>query len=155
MDGYLPRLTAPGCSQSSQSPSPSHSASASATTSTHKRKLSSEDHAPPFPSSFSNTRDGPLTSNDDLESNNVHGADSNSDDESEEIVDDEKEEHDDFMRNFTASRLEICNTGGPTVRNAKIKDESSMMSMSRLCRRWEMLLEIFLNVVTLSSVMGP
>ncbi|PPD93068.1 hypothetical protein GOBAR_DD09962 [Gossypium barbadense] len=71
MDSHL---TAPNRSRSSQTPSPSHSASASATSSLHKRKLAaaaSEDHAPPSsfpPSSFSaDTRDGALTSNDDLE----------------------------------------------------------------------------------------
>ncbi|KAH6797940.1 histone acetyltransferase of the GNAT family 1 [Perilla frutescens var. hirtella] len=126
MDGHSSHLTAPGRSRSSQSPSPSHSASASATSSIHKRKLPPEDHAPPFPPSFSDTRDGPLTSNDDLESNSVRGADSDSDDESEEVVDDEEEEYDNSMRNFTASRLESSNTGGPAARNTKIKAESSV-----------------------------
>ncbi|XP_022857025.1 histone acetyltransferase GCN5-like [Olea europaea var. sylvestris] len=68
MDTRSSHLTAPGRSRSSQSISPSHSASASATSSIHKRKLASDDHAPPFPSSLSDTRDGALTSNDDLES---------------------------------------------------------------------------------------
>ncbi|KAH6776476.1 hypothetical protein C2S52_014037 [Perilla frutescens var. hirtella] len=125
MDGYLSYLTALGHSRSSQSPSPSHSASTSATTSTHKRKLPPEDHEPPFPPSFSNTRDDPLTSNDDLESDSIRGANSDSDDEPEEVVNDE-EEYGHFMCNFTASRLENCNTGGPVTRNAKIKAKSSV-----------------------------
>ena len=68
MDTHSSHGAGPLRSRSSQSPSPSHSASASATSSIHKRKLASEDHAPPFPpSSFSaDTRDGALTSNDDL-----------------------------------------------------------------------------------------
>ncbi|OMO78410.1 hypothetical protein CCACVL1_14432 [Corchorus capsularis] len=79
MDSHL---TAQNRSRSSQTPSPSHSASASATSSLHKRKLAaaaSEDHAPPSsfpPSSFSaDTRDGALTSNDDLESISARGKD--------------------------------------------------------------------------------
>lgn len=126
MDGHSSHLTAPVRSRSSQSPSPSHSASASATSSIRKRKLPPEDHAPPFPPSFSDTRDGPLTSNDDLESNSVRGADSDSDDESEEVVDDEEEEYDNSMRNFTASRLESGNTAGAAARNTKIKAENSV-----------------------------
>ncbi|XP_057781043.1 histone acetyltransferase GCN5 [Salvia miltiorrhiza] len=126
MDGHSSHLTAPVRSRSSQSPSPSHSASASATSSIHKRKLQPEDHAPPFPPSFSDTRDGPLTSNDDLESNSVRGADSDSDEESEEVVDEEEEEYDNSMRNFTASRLESSNTAGPAARNTKIKAENSV-----------------------------
>ncbi|KAL8513701.1 hypothetical protein ACS0TY_012986 [Phlomoides rotata] len=126
MDGHSSHLTAPVRSRSSQSPSPSHSASASATSSIHKRKLPPEDYAPPFPPSFSDTRDGPLTSNDDLESNSVRGADSDSDEESEEVVNDEEEEYDNSMRNFTASRLESSNAAGPTARNTKIKAENSV-----------------------------
>lgn len=84
-----------------------------------------DDHALPFPPSFSDTRDGPLTSNDDLESNSVRGADSDSDEESEEVVDDE-EEYDNSMRTFTASRLESGSTGGAAARNTKIKAESSV-----------------------------
>ncbi|KAL7084251.1 hypothetical protein ACP275_14G213500 [Erythranthe tilingii] len=127
MDGHSSHLTAPVRSRSSQSPSPSHSASASATSSIHKRKLQPDDHAPPFPPSFSDTRDGALTSNDDLESISVRGADSDSDDESEEVVDDEEEEYDNSMRNFTSSRLENTNAGGPpTARNTKIKAENSV-----------------------------
>ncbi|CAA0816744.1 Histone acetyltransferase GCN5 [Striga hermonthica] len=127
MDGHSAHLTAPVRSRSSQSPSPSHSASASASSSIHKRKLPPEDHAPPFPPSFSDTRDGALTSNDDLESISVRGAgdDSDSDDESEE----EEEEYDNSMRNFTASRLENSSGaggGGPTARNTKIKVDSSV-----------------------------
>ncbi|KAI5680167.1 hypothetical protein M9H77_01394 [Catharanthus roseus] len=122
MDNHL---TASVRSRSSQSPSPSHSASASATSSIHKRKLASDDHAPPFPSSFSDTRDGALTSNDDLESISARGADSDSDDESEEVADDDEEEYDDSsMRNFTASRLE--NSGAPSARNTKLKTENSV-----------------------------
>ncbi|KAL3517632.1 hypothetical protein ACH5RR_020221 [Cinchona calisaya] len=122
MDSHL---TAPVRSRSSQSASPSHSASASATSSIHKRKLASDDHAPPFPSSFSDTRDGALTSNDDLESISARGADSDSDEESEEVVDDEEEEYDNSsMRNFTASRLEA--SVAPSARNTKLKTESSV-----------------------------
>ncbi|GER55294.1 histone acetyltransferase GCN5 [Striga asiatica] len=128
MDGHSAHLTAPVRSRSSQSPSPSHSASASASSSIHKRKLPPEDHAPPFPPAFSDTRDGALTSNDDLESISVRGAgdDSDSDDESEE---EEEEEYDNSMRNFTASRLENSSGaagGGPNARNTKIKAESSV-----------------------------
>ncbi|KAL0437415.1 UNVERIFIED_CONTAM: Histone acetyltransferase GCN5, partial [Sesamum radiatum] len=127
MDGHSSHLTAPVRSRSSQSPSPSHSASASATSSIHKRKLPPEDHAPPFPPSLSDTRDGALTSNDDLESISVRGADSDSDDESEEVVDDEEEEYDNSsMRNFTSSRLENSNAAGPAARNTKIKAENSV-----------------------------
>lgn len=129
MDGHSSHLTAPVRSRSSQSPSPSHSASASATSTIRKRKLPPEDHAPPFPPSFSDTRDGPLTSNDDLESNSVRGADSDSDDESEEVVDDEEEEYDNSMRNFTASRLEssiTAGSAGSAARNTKIKAENSV-----------------------------
>ncbi|KAL1550167.1 DeSI-like protein hag1 [Salvia divinorum] len=126
MDGHSSHLTAPVRSRSSQSPSPSHSASASATSSIHKRKLQPDDHAPPFPPSFSDTRDGPLTSNDDLESNSVRGADSDSDEESEEVVDDEEEEYDNSMRNFTASRLDSSNTVAAAARNTKIKVENSV-----------------------------
>ncbi|KHN02541.1 Histone acetyltransferase GCN5 [Glycine soja] len=87
-------------SRSSQSPSPSHSASASATSSIHKRKLASEDHAPPFPpSSFSaDTRDGALTSNDDLESISARGADSDSDYDSDYSYDEAEDEA--FRRAF-------------------------------------------------------
>ncbi|XP_051120582.1 histone acetyltransferase GCN5 [Andrographis paniculata] len=127
MDGHPSHLTASVRSRSSQSPSPSHSASASATSSIHKRKLPPEDHAPPFPPSFSDTRDGALTSNDDLESISVRGADSDSEDESEEVVDDEEEEYDDSsMLNFTASRLENSNSAGPTARNTKMKADNSV-----------------------------
>lgn len=118
MDGNSSHLMASVRSRSSQSPSPSHSASASATSSLRKRKLLTGDHAPPFPPSFSDTRDGPLTSNDDLESNSIRGADSDSDDESEE--------YDNSMRTFTASRLESSNAAGAASRNAKIKVENSV-----------------------------
>ena len=131
MDNHSSHLTAPNRSRSSQSPSPSHSASASATSSIHKRKLASEDHAPPFPpSSFSaDARDGALTSNDDLESISARGggADSDSDDESEDAaVDDDEDFDNDSMRTFTAARLE--NSGGSAAagsgRNTKLKTEN-------------------------------
>lgn len=124
MDTHSSHLTAPVRSRSSQSPSPSHSASASATSSIHKRKLASDDHAPPFPSSFSDTRDGALTSNDDLESISARGADSDSEDESEEVADDDEEYDDSSMRTFTASRLE--NSVAPLARNTKLKTENSV-----------------------------
>lgn len=122
MDTHSSHLTATVRSRSSQSPSPSHSASASATSSIHKRKLASDDHAPPFPSSFSDTRGGALASNDDLESISARGADSDSDDVSEEVVDDDEEEYDNSMRTFTAARLE----NSASVRNnTKLKIENS------------------------------
>ncbi|ESW34476.1 hypothetical protein PHAVU_001G156000 [Phaseolus vulgaris] len=118
-------------SRSSQSPSPSHSASASATSSIHKRKRASEDHVPPFPpSSFSaDTRDGALTSNDDLESISARGADSDSDDDSEDaVVDDDEDDYDNdsSMRTFTASRL-----GNPpsAPRNSKLKTDNSTVKI--------------------------
>ncbi|XP_071738212.1 histone acetyltransferase GCN5-like isoform X2 [Rutidosis leptorrhynchoides] len=127
MDTHSSHLTAPLRSRSSQTPSPSHSASASATSSIHKRKLiAPEDHPPPFPSSFSDTRDGALTSNDDLESISARGgADSDDSEEFEDAVDDDEEEYDDSsMRNFTTSRLE--NNVGPAARNTKPKTENSV-----------------------------
>ncbi|KAJ8899458.1 hypothetical protein K2173_018432 [Erythroxylum novogranatense] len=141
MDSHS-HLTAPNRSRSSQSPSPSHSASASATSSIHKRKLAaaSDDHAPPFPpSSFSaDTRDGALTSNDDLESISARGADSDSDaDDSDAVVDDDDDEfdNDSSMRTFTTARLESnagssatgAGSGGGGVssaRTTKIKTEN-------------------------------
>ncbi|KAL6210624.1 hypothetical protein ACLB2K_015856 [Fragaria x ananassa] len=130
MDTHSSHLAVSNRSRSSQSPSPSHSASASATSSIHKRKLASEDHAPPFPpSSFSaDTRDGALTSNDDLESISARGggADSDSDDESEALGDDDEDfDHDSSMRNFTAARLD--NSGGSaaaSARNSKLKTDN-------------------------------
>ncbi|KAL1816731.1 hypothetical protein DCAR_0521113 [Daucus carota subsp. sativus] len=119
MDNHL---TAPVRSRSTQSPSPSHSASASATSSIRKRKRASENHAPPFPSSFSDTRDGALTSND--ESISARGNDSDSSDESEEVVDEDEEEYDDSMRTFTVNRLE--NSVGPSARTTKLKTENSV-----------------------------
>lgn len=132
-------LTAPNRSRSSQSPSPSHSASASATSSIHKRKraaaaAASDDHLPPLaPSSFSaDTRDGALTSNDDLESISARGADSDSDDaeDSDAVVDDDEDEfdNDSSMRTFTAARLETTagvSAAGSSGRNAKIKIENT------------------------------
>ncbi|KAF3679766.1 Histone acetyltransferase GCN5 [Capsicum annuum] len=129
MDTLSSHLTAPGRSRSSQSPSPSHSASASATSSIHKRKMASDDHAPPFPSSFSDTRDGALTSNDDLESISARGgdADSDSEDDSEEVGDDDEEDYDaSSMRNFTASRLENSVAMVPSGRNTKLKRDNSV-----------------------------
>ncbi|XP_024018718.1 histone acetyltransferase GCN5 [Morus notabilis] len=131
MDGHSSHLTAPNRSRTSQSPSPSHSASASATSSIHKRKLASDDHAPPFPpSSFSaDARDGALTSNDDLESISARGggADSDSEDDSEDAaVDDDDEFDNDSMRNFTAARLENSGGSAPAAgaRNTKLKAEN-------------------------------
>ncbi|CAL1369783.1 unnamed protein product [Linum trigynum] len=146
-------LTAPNRSRSSQSPSPSHSASASATSSMHKRKLAaaasaaSDDHAPPPfpPSSFSaDTRDGALTSNDDLESISARGADSDSDD-SDAVVDEDDDEfdNDSSMRTFTAARLETnagasaAGTGSGGVgggtsssgRNSKLKSENATVKI--------------------------
>ncbi|CAK7346495.1 unnamed protein product [Dovyalis caffra] len=132
-------LTAPNRSRSSQSPSPSHSASASATSSIHKRKLAaaaaaSDDHLPPFaPASLSaDTRDGALTSNDDLESISARGADSDSDDaeDSDAVVDDDEDDfdNDSSMRTFTAARLETTagvSTAGSSGRNTKIKMENA------------------------------
>ncbi|XP_054804085.1 histone acetyltransferase GCN5-like [Prosopis cineraria] len=118
-------------SRSSQSPSPSHSASASATSTIHKRKMASDDHAPPFPpSSFSaDTRDGALTSNDDLESISARGADSDSDDESEDaVVDDDEEDYDNdsSMRTFTAARLENPSSA---PRNTKLQKDNTTVKM--------------------------
>lgn len=122
-------------SRSSQSASPSHSASASATSSIHKRKLVSEDHAPPFPPSSlsADTRDGALTSNDDLESISARGNDSDSDDDSEDaVVDDDEDEYDNdngsSMRNFTAARL---NNAPSAPRNTKIKSENSTVKIEQ------------------------
>ncbi|CAN4099480.1 unnamed protein product [Withania somnifera] len=129
MDALSSHLTAPGRSRSSQSPSPSHSASASANSSIHKRKMASDDHAPPFPSSFSDTRDGALTSNDDLESISARGggADSDSEDDSEEVGDDDEEDYDaSSIRNFTASRLENSVAMVPSGRNTKLKSDNSV-----------------------------
>ncbi|XP_022771190.1 histone acetyltransferase GCN5-like isoform X2 [Durio zibethinus] len=136
MDSHL---TAPNRSRSSQTPSPSHSASASATSSLHKRKLAaaaSEDHAPPSsfpPSSFSaDTRDGALTSNDDLESISARGADSDSDaDDSEDaVVDDDEDDfdhdNDSSIRAFTAARLD---SGSDSARNTKLKTENSTVKI--------------------------
>lgn len=139
MDSHL---TAPNRSRSSQTPSPSHSASASATSSLHKRKLAaaaSEDHAPPSsfpPSSFSaDTRDGALTSNDDLESISARGADSDSDaDDSEDaVVDDDEDDfdhdNDSSIRTFTTARLESGGGGSGSGRNTKLKTENSTVKL--------------------------
>uniref|UniRef100_A0A6N2LIJ2 histone acetyltransferase n=1 Tax=Salix viminalis TaxID=40686 RepID=A0A6N2LIJ2_SALVM len=75
------------------------------------------------------TRDGALTSNDDLESISARGADSDSDDveDSDAVVDDDEEEFDNesSMRTFTAARLETINAAGSSSRNTKIKMEST------------------------------
>ncbi|KAG5567515.1 hypothetical protein RHGRI_002906 [Rhododendron griersonianum] len=125
MDAHSTRLTGPVRSRSSQSPSPSHSASASATSSVHHNRTklppaaTASDAPLPFPSPFSDTtttRDGALTSNDDLDSISARRGGSDSDEEESE----EEEEYDDSsMRTFTASRL-----GNNAERsNAKIKSE--------------------------------
>ncbi|XP_058209113.1 histone acetyltransferase GCN5 [Rhododendron vialii] len=125
MDAHPTRLTGPVRSRSSQSPSPSHSASASATSSVHHNRTklpptaTASDAPLPFPSPFSDTtttRDGALTSNDDLDSISARRGGSDSDEEESE----EEEEYDDSsMRTFTASRL-----GNNAERsNAKIKSE--------------------------------
>ncbi|XP_075642419.1 histone acetyltransferase GCN5 isoform X2 [Castanea sativa] len=132
MDTHSSHLTAPNRSRSSQSPSPSHS---SATSSIHKRKLASDDHAPPFPPSSlsADTRDGALTSNDDLESISARGggADSDSDDDSDEEAPEaanpeDSDEDDSSIRTFTTARLDAANAGGGSgsARNTKIKTEN-------------------------------
>ncbi|XP_042517460.1 histone acetyltransferase GCN5 [Macadamia integrifolia] len=125
MDGHSAHSTAPVRSRSSQSPSPSHSASASVCSSAHKRKLVSDDHAPAFPFSFSDNRDGALTSNDDLESISARGAETDSEDDSEEVVDDDDDEDNDSMRVFTNARLE----NNVKSRNTKLKSENSSMKI--------------------------
>ncbi|KAM7253705.1 hypothetical protein ACFE04_031387 [Oxalis oulophora] len=150
MDNHSSHLNTTNRSRSSQSPSPSHSASASATSSLHKRKLAaaaaagaaaavSEDHGPPAssfpPSSFSaDTRDGALTSNDDLESISARGgADSDSDESEDAVVDDDEEDfdNDSSLRNFTTARLENAGGGGggSSGRNTKLKTENSMIKL--------------------------
>lgn len=118
MSAHSAHSTAPVRSRTSQTPSPSHSASASIGSSVHnKRKLplSSEDQLPAHPFSFSDTRDGVLTSNDDPESISARGGGGiyNTDFDSEELIDDEEEEDDDdddeedndSMRVFNTARL--------------------------------------------------
>ncbi|XP_044503841.1 histone acetyltransferase GCN5-like isoform X2 [Mangifera indica] len=134
MDTHSSHLTVQNRSRSSQTPSPSHSASASATSSIHKRKLaataaaaSSEDHGPPtFPASSADTRNGALTSNDDLESISARGADSDAGDSEDAVVDDDEDEFDNdnesSMRTFTMARLENTNSAG-SVRTTKLKTE--------------------------------
>ncbi|XWS76324.1 hypothetical protein CRYUN_Cryun01aG0166200 [Craigia yunnanensis] len=85
------------------------------------------------PSSFSaDTRDGALTSNDDLESFSARGADSDSDaDDSEDaVVDDDKDDfdhdNDSSIRTFTAARLE---SGSRLARNTKLKTENSTVKI--------------------------
>ncbi|KAK2648479.1 hypothetical protein Ddye_015968 [Dipteronia dyeriana] len=142
MDTHSSHLTAPNRSRSSQTPSPSHSASASATSSMHKRKLAataaaaaSEDNAPPtFPPSFSaDTRDGALTSNDDLESISARGADSDAEDSEDAVVDDDEDEfdNDSSMRNFTAARLDNNNSVA-SGRNTKLKTENVTVKLENL-----------------------
>ncbi|KAL3717412.1 hypothetical protein ACJRO7_008920 [Eucalyptus globulus] len=143
MDGHSSHLAAQNRSRGSQTPSPSHSAaSASATSSIHlKRKFSAvnasaaaaaaayDDHVPPFPPSSisADTRDGVLTSNDDLESISARGGEAG--DDSDDDSDEEEEEFDgdndggSSLRTFTAARLE--NAGLAALRNTKIKIESN------------------------------
>lgn len=141
MDGHSSHLTAQNRSRSSQTPSPSHSASASATSSIHKRKLAatvaaaaSDDHGPPtFPPSFSaDTRDGALTSNDDLESISARGADSDAEDSEDAVVDDDEDDFDNdnesSMRTFTTARLETNNSVG-SGRNTKLKTENPTVKL--------------------------
>ncbi|KAK4766898.1 hypothetical protein SAY86_014649 [Trapa natans] len=141
MDTHSSHLAAQNRSRSCQTPSPSHSAaSVSATSSIHlKRKLSaanaaaSEDHALPFPPSSisADTRDGALTSNDDLESISARGGggESDSDSDEEAVMDDEEEDFENdnnggsSIRTFTASRLETAASG----RNPKIKSENPVV----------------------------
>ncbi|GMH27969.1 hypothetical protein Nepgr_029812 [Nepenthes gracilis] len=130
MDAHPSHRNAAGRSRSSQSQSPSHSASASATSSIHKRKLASaDDPARPFPpSSFSaDTRDGALTSNDDLESISARGgAESDEDEDSDVAVDDDEEDYDDSsMRTFTTVRLENA-AAAAAARSTKLKMENSV-----------------------------
>lgn len=107
----------------------------------HKRKLAataaaavSDDHAPPtFPPSFSaDTRDGALTSNDDLESISARGADSDAEDSEDAVVDDDEDDfdndNDSSMRNFTTARLETNNSVG-SGRNTKLKTENPTVKM--------------------------
>ncbi|XP_071724564.1 histone acetyltransferase GCN5 [Rutidosis leptorrhynchoides] len=154
MDNHSSHLNAANRSRSSQSPSPSHSASASATSSIHKRKLAaaaaagaaaalSDDHGPPAssfpPSSFSaDTRDGALTSNDDLESISARGggdSDSDADDSEDAVVDDYEVDfdNDSSMRTFTTARLEnaggVGSGGGTSGRNTKLKTESATVKL--------------------------
>lgn len=120
MDPHLPATVR---SLASHSPSPSHSASASATSSLHKRKRASpsQSHAPPFSSS----RDGALTSNDDLESISGRNNTSSSPYSSDEVVDEDEEDYDNAIRTFTSSRLD--NTGNVRGRsNSKLKTESTV-----------------------------
>ncbi|KAJ4968799.1 hypothetical protein NE237_015500 [Protea cynaroides] len=125
MDGHSAHSTAPVRSRSSHSPSPSHSASASVCSSAHKRKLASDDHATVFPFSFSDTRDGALTSNDDLESISARGAETDSEDNSEEVVDEDDDEDNDSMGVFTTARLD----NNVNSRNTKLKLENSSMKI--------------------------
>ena len=129
MDTHSSHLTAPNRSRSSQSPSPSHS---SATSSIHKRKLASDDHAPPFPPSSlsADTRDGALTSNDDLESISARGggADSDSDEDSDEEAPEaanaeDSDEDDSSIHTFTTACLDAANAGGGSS-NTKIKTKN-------------------------------
>lgn len=128
MDTHSTHPTAPVRSRSSQSPShsASASASASATSSIHKRKLTSDDHAPPFSAD--------ITSNDDLDSISARagGPGSDSDDDSEEdaVVDDEEDDFDnESMRTFTTARLDNSATASAAVRNTKIKPENSTVKV--------------------------
>ncbi|KAJ8632777.1 hypothetical protein MRB53_026113 [Persea americana] len=139
MEGHSTHSTAPVRSRSSQSPSPSHSASASVSSSVLKRKLppSADDHHPPaassLPFSFSDTRDGALTSNDDLDSISARGADSDSDDDPSEDVgeDDYEDEDNDSMRVFTTARLEN-NANSRNLKPPKSENSSGKIDNSGL-----------------------
>ncbi|MED6198260.1 hypothetical protein PIB30_064418, partial [Stylosanthes scabra] len=113
---------------------PSHSALAFTTSSTHKRKLASEDHAPPFlPSSFFvEACDGALTSNNDLESIFARGTDSDLD-AKDAVVDDDEDDYnnDSSMHNFTTARLDRSASAGGT--SAPVAPNSKpVMTMTRV-----------------------
>lgn len=123
MDTHSSHLTAPNRSRTSPSQS-------SATSSIHKRKIASDDHAPPFPpSSFSaDTRDGALTSNEDLESISARGGGADSDDSDDAAVDDDEDfDNESSMCTFTAARLENSGGSAPSsARNSKLKTENNL-----------------------------
>ncbi|XP_031487712.1 histone acetyltransferase GCN5 [Nymphaea colorata] len=146
-----------------RSASPSHSASASVSSSAHKRKLNEDlpsSSLPPhhhlphphphhhhlYPSSLSDTRDGALTSNDDLDSISARAdSDPDSDSENEEEGEAEEEEEDDeeeeeeedeeedSMRTFTAARLDNSSARNvkPKVENAPVKLEAENVKEER------------------------
>ncbi|CAN6441148.1 unnamed protein product [Victoria cruziana] len=145
-----------------RSASPSHSASASVSSSAHKRKLNEDlpsSSLPPhhhlphphphhhhlYPSSLSDTRDGALTSNDDLDSISARAdSDPDSDSENEEEVeveeeeeddddDEEEDEDEDSMRTFTAARLDNSSARNmkPKVENTPVKPEAENVKEER------------------------